>query len=242
MNQMRPQFAFERPPPLTLAWMEALFVLTTLIAGLSPSPTAATIAENIAFSPQGVLEHFRVWTMVTFPLVDAPSWIGVLISMLMLYWFAAPLESRWGQQRFGLFVVLTSLAASGSVLLVSLATPFAVTPTVRSIITAFIFAWGLTFRTRELYLFFFLRIRGIQMVWLGVAFILLDAVYDGWQLVVPRTAAALMATALVLGLFKPNVVKLWWDWLLVKLRIRKPPKLTLVPPPSSAKPSKYDIN
>ncbi|MCP4500232.1 MAG: rhomboid family intramembrane serine protease [Deltaproteobacteria bacterium] len=244
---------FEKPPKLTALWMGLLFGVTSLIALLAPSDLSRTLFENIAFTPTGVTEHFRLWTLITFPVADHEAisgreWFGLLFHLLFIYWFAAPLEHRWGPRRFVVFLLLTSTAASLALLAFSgISSMFSgVFPGPGSVVTAFIFAWAFTFRDRTMNFLIIGQIRGLQMAWLGVFYILMDAIFKGPAIIVPRTAAALMAIVIVMGLWRKNALKLGWDWVLVKLRVRKPPKLTLVPPPRSPgspkKPHKFDIN
>jgi membrane associated rhomboid family serine protease len=76
-----------------------MFAVAINWAGVDPS-----IFWLLAGSSTGVL-HGEVWRLVTAPLMHAPPdlW-GVLIGLLMLYFFLPPLSERWGDKRLLMFL------------------------------------------------------------------------------------------------------------------------------------------
>jgi hypothetical protein len=88
-----------------------------------------------------------------------------------------------------------------------------------------------------------LPVKGIHMVWFSIAIAVLEAISTKMNATVVAAdfGAMAMAAALVMGLFKRNKAALFWDKLLVALRIRKKPNLYVVPKPKSG-PGKYDVN
>jgi membrane associated rhomboid family serine protease len=222
-----------RPTPVVLTLIVSfviLFIATALLVRFAPF--GHDLYGALILNPPAVVEG-RVWTLLTYALLhDLGSTFHMLLNGLMLYFFGPELETRWGRRRFILFVVLTALGGGLAVMAAwSLGLSAAPVIGASGIVLGLIVAWGLTFPDRQILLFFVLPVRGIHVVWISVGFALLDAVSLG-----PVSASAHiggMATAalLVLGLWRPNTMKLWLDDVLVALRIRKKAKLTLVPPP-----------
>jgi len=106
----RPRFEFRR---LGIT-RGALIVLglqlgVSLVYMMCDPPTKATFAEYIVASPSQIFDHFRLWTIVTSPLLE-PSFFQLLLLGFMMFLFVPTLERFWGTPRFFRFVLATSLA------------------------------------------------------------------------------------------------------------------------------------
>lgn len=233
---------FNRPkaPPVLLATIAVLFGSFLLIALSQSFGAADTIAKNLAFSSAGVISEFKIWTLVTHPLVASIAWYNVVINCIILYMFAGELEEWWGGARLLLFFILVSLGAGLACLLVGLFIPTAAAGA-RPLVVASICAWGLIFKDRRSSLFGIVELKGIHYVWLSLAIVALDALSFGPLMIVPRLGAIAVAVVLTMGLWRKNFVKVTWGDFLAKVGLRKKPRLTVVPP-LSKKPGKYDIN
>jgi membrane associated rhomboid family serine protease len=226
-------FGARRPTPvvmtLIVSFVAVFIVMALLVRFAAFGPE---LYSSLILNPPDVVLG-KVWMLLTYALLhDLGSTFHLLMNGLMLFFFGPELETRWGRRRFIAFVVLTALGGSLAVM-ATWALGLSAAPVLGAsgIVLGLIVAWGLTFPDRQILLFFILPVRGIHMVWVSVGFAVLDAVSLG-----PVSASAHiggMATAafLVMGLFRPNTLKLWFDDVLVALRIRKKAKLTLVPPP-----------
>jgi membrane associated rhomboid family serine protease len=160
----------------------------------------------------------------------------VLFNGLMIYFFGRELEDRWGSKRYLLFALLTVLAGGVFVVVNGLILPGrGVAIGASAFAEGLIVAWGLLFRDREVRLFFAIPVRGIQMVWFAAAMWLLQAVSTSETSAAAHLGGMLMAAVLVLGVWRPNAMKLAWSQLLERLGVKKKQKLYVVPKPSDQK-------
>jgi membrane associated rhomboid family serine protease len=238
------QLGFRKPTPVVLTTVIVLFALWVVAALSARTSFGATAIAWLVLEPGGVFGELRLWTLLTYPLIgylSSPLWM--LLNLLMIYWFGPELESRWGVGRFLLFMVLTTFV--GGIFatiagLVGLSGPPLMGAGVFAL--SLIVAWGLTFPTRQILLFMVLPLKGIHMVWFSVGIAVLQGISTSRDATVVAAdfGGMAMAALLVLGLWKKNQLKLWWDKVLVKLRIRKPPKLYVVPKPKG--PDEYNVH
>jgi membrane associated rhomboid family serine protease len=242
--ERRLQFQFSRPKGVVLALIIGIFALWVLGAIMWRYDVGKTIVLGSWLMPDKVLDGFQLWRLATYPFIaDLQQPLGMLLPMVMIWWFGPELETRWGKPRFVLFLLLTTIAGGvGGTLagLAGLSAPPVMGPFIWD--TALILAWGLTFPKREILLFFVLPLKGIHFVWLAVGYSVLDGISTAQNAshVAARFFAMGMAAALVMGVFNHNKRTLWWDKLLVLLRIRKKPNLYVVPPAKG--PDKFNVH
>lgn len=235
------QLAFRRPTPVvlgTIVTLIALWVLSALtfrFAAFGPA-----LYRALSLDPAAVVHDLRLWTPLTYVLVhDLTSPWHVLLNALLLYFFGPELEVRWGKARFLWFMVLTALAGAAFVLgayLLGLSQAPVVGAS--AIALGLLVAWGILYRDRTIFFFFVIPMRAIHVVWLAVIFEVLGAISLGPVSAAAHFGGMAMGATLVLGLWRQNRLKLFWDQLLVKLRIRKAPKLYVVPKPGD----RYNIH
>lgn len=82
---------------------------------------SGTLAEAVVLRPQ-LLWSGHVWKLFTYTLYEAQPF-GLLITGLVLWMFASPLEKAWGTQRFLTFYFSTTALAGLGGALVGLAAP-----------------------------------------------------------------------------------------------------------------------
>ena len=226
---MRQQVKLAFPRPTRLVWtligiQLATFVLTALFYRAFAAGEA--FFALIPMSPANVLEGqlWRVVTYAIFPDISGPG--DVLGNCVLLYFFASDLERRWGQRRFILFLLLTALGGAASIMVAALLGFASPGLGAGAITWGMVVAWSLTFPDRPV----LFGLRGIHLLYFSCVLTALSAVSVSAPTAIP-IGGMLVAAALVLGLWRKNRMKLWWDKLLVALRIRKPPKLYVVPKP-----------
>jgi membrane associated rhomboid family serine protease len=167
-----------RPTPVvfaTLIALVAMFIVTAVAVRFTEAGRA--LYALLELNPRLVLEEYRVWTLLTYASLHSLESPGHLVfNGIALYFFGPAMESRWGARKFvgfmalaalmgGLFVVGTHLLGLGSSRVVGAS----------SITMGILVAWGFTFPEREIYLFFFLPMRGIHLIYATVAFEILNA-------------------------------------------------------------------
>lgn len=237
MREMR--LGFPKPTKLILGSMIGLAAIWVIQAILyQVTAFGAGLYEALILRPGAVVGEGHVWSILTYVVVNDISrpW-GLLGSVVVLYFFGTGMHEHWGTRRFVSFFLLTTLAGAAAVFLLWIVgLPGAVALGTGSFGAALAVAWGLTFPYREFYLVVF-PMKGKHLVWLTVGFTVLSAISVAPSGVAADFGAMAMTALLVSGLWRTNRMKLLWDKLLVALRLRKAPKLYVVP----KGPSKYDI-
>src|SRR5688572_6387937 len=69
------------------------------------------IEQWVAASPSQVFENYRVWTLITSPLLER-GFLSLLLTGLMMWMLVPTLERFWGTPRFLRFVAITSIAGT----------------------------------------------------------------------------------------------------------------------------------
>jgi membrane associated rhomboid family serine protease len=240
--QQQMRFGFRKPTPVVTIMMIgflSIWILMALIVGYADEGEA--VYRFLAMDASALVNEGKIWMLLTYAILhDLTSYFHVAINCLLLYFFGPELELRWGRKRFILFAVLTALSGGLFVLggwWIGLSHGSVVGAS--AICLGLLVAWGLTFPDRQILFFFILPMRGIHMVWVSVAMGVLDALSLGGVSAAAHFGGMAMGAVLTLGLWKTNALRLWYDTLLVKLGLRKKPKLTVVPPPVKKGPDKW---
>jgi membrane associated rhomboid family serine protease len=86
----------------------AVFVVVFLL-GLTGLVSETQLLDWLAFAPAGFL--YRPWTLVTYAFVHQAPW-HLLGNLLVLFFFAPPLEERWGGREFLRFYLISAAGAA----------------------------------------------------------------------------------------------------------------------------------
>lgn len=168
---------FPRPTPVvftTLVTLLAIFIVSAV--GVRFSETGRALYTALELNPALVLIEGKVWTLVTYALLHSlESPFHLVFNGLALYWFGPTMESRWGQRRFLVFMLVAALVG-GLFILGAYAVGLASSRVVgaSAITTALVVAWGFTFPDREVFFFFF-RLTGKQLIYVTIALEVLNA-------------------------------------------------------------------
>lgn len=82
---------------------------------------SSRLAEALVFRPRALFSG-HVWKLFTYTLYEAQP-LGLLVTGLILWMFASPLEKAWGTRRFLMFYFSTTALAGVAGALVGLAAP-----------------------------------------------------------------------------------------------------------------------
>jgi len=150
------------PGPITPA-VRALIVANVAVFLLT-FVMPRVIVGTFGMAPEDVLEHGRIWQLVSYLFVHSPySLSHILFNMLALWMFGVELERRWGTVTFVKYYFLTGIGAGLCTLVVSLL-PFAwaarLYPTTTigasGAIYGLLMAWAMLFPHRQiLFMFIF---------------------------------------------------------------------------------------
>lgn len=145
--------------------------------GLRGSDALVDVWSTLALDPSQVFARPAPWQLVTYALLhDLSDPMHLVFNGMTFYFFGRDLEERWGTKRIAGFTLATVIAGALLVVLVyAVGLGGARVVGASAAGTAFVIAWGLTFREREMILFVF-RTRGITLVWITLALETLNAV------------------------------------------------------------------
>lgn len=182
-------------------------------------PTRARFLEYIAASPSQVFEHYRVWTLVTSPLLEA-NFLSLLLSVFVLWMFVPTLERFWGTARFYRFVAVTSVAGTLAGSAVGLATGrdvpiLGLSPFVYASMVAF----GVVYARQPVQFFGVLPLTGRQMMYGFIGFLVL---YVGlqqlWEMGAAFAASMAVAALMTSKRWSPGLT--WRKWRIARARRR----------------------
>lgn len=177
------------------------------------------IAEWVVASPSQVFEHYRVWTLVTSPLLET-NFLSLLLTALMLWMLIPTLERFWGTPRFLRFAAITSVVGSVAGVLVgqALGSDVAIHGFAPMIIAAVV-AFGVIYARQPVQFFGVLPLTGREFMWgLLAVFALATLLQQHWETGAAQAAAAISAAIMTSKRWSPGLA--WKRWRLKRARAR----------------------
>src|SRR2546426_9431552 len=191
----------------------------SLVFLLADMGTRHTIAEWIVASPSNVFERWRVWTLVTSPLLEA-EFLTLLLSLIVLWMFVPTLERFWGTRRFYRFVLITSVAGTLGGSLMGLATGVDV-PIVglSPFVYASIVPFGIIYAKQPVQFFGVLPLSGRQLMYGFIGFLVLFVgLQQEWQKGAAFASAMIAAAVMTSKRWSPGLA--WRRWRIARARAR----------------------
>lgn len=179
----------------------------------------ANIAEWVVASPSQVFEHYKIWTLVTSPLLEW-NFISLLLTGLMLWMLVPTLERFWGTARFLRFVAVTSVVGTLGGCLVGLATGADVAIVgLGPMIIAAVVAFGIIYARHPVQFFGVLPLSGREFMYGMLAVFALSVILQGhWEVGGAQGAAALTAAVMTSKKWSPGLA--WKRWRIARARAR----------------------
>jgi len=224
-------------PAITFAILVVL-VACFIVAGLAANfvPGAADVLDFLPVVSGKVLSG-EVWRLFTYALMhNLTDPFHLVFNGMAIFFFGRSLEERWGTGRYLLFTVLTIVVGGAFVVAtgVVLGAGHGSAIGASAFAEGLIVAWGLTFRDREVRLFFAIPVKGIHMVWVALFIWVLDAVSQSANSASAHLGGMMTAAVLVLGVWNPNRLKAFWASVRARTGGKKQPALFVVPKPGDA--------
>lgn len=181
--------------------------------------TRKSILEWVAASPQTVVDHGRVWTLVTSPFLEV-EFFSLLLSLFMLWMFVPTLERFWGTPRFYRFVAITSVAGTIAGVAMGLATGRPVQIVGLSpFVYASVVAFGIVYARQPVQFFGVLPLTGRQMMYGFMGFLVLFVTLQGlWEKGASFAGAMIAAALLTSKRWSPGLA--WKRWRIARARAR----------------------
>ena len=173
---MRYQIGLASPTPAVTSLL-IITIATYLLFALSGDTRLGMMAySKLMLQPEQVIYSFEYWRLVSYAFVhDTASPMHIIFNALMLYMLGVPLEERWGEKRFFIFVFTAIILGSLAVMLSNIiGLSKAPVVGISAATIGLAIAWGLTFSTQQIYIFGVFPLTGKQLVWLTVA---LEVIY-----------------------------------------------------------------
>jgi membrane associated rhomboid family serine protease len=186
-----------------------------------------------------VFEHYRVWTLVTSPLLET-NFLSLLLTALMLWMLIPTLERFWGTPRFFRFVAITSIAGTAAGCGVGYLTGNDVAIAgLEPMILGAIVAFGVIYARQPVQFFGVLPLTGRQLMFGFIGFLVLFIGLQGLWAKGAAFAAAMLAAAIMTSKrWSPGLA--YKRWKIARARA----KLSVIEggmkPRPAAKPSKPD--
>jgi membrane associated rhomboid family serine protease len=177
------------------------------------------IDEWIVASPSQVFEHYRVWTLVTSPLLEV-NFLSLLLTALMMWMLIPTLERFWGTPRFLRFVAITSVAGTvaGCGVGYLLGRDVPITGLGPMIIGAVV-AFGVIYARHPVQFFGVLPLSGREFMFGMLAVFALSVILQGhWEIGAAQGAAALASAIMTSKKWSPGLA--WKRWRLARARAR----------------------
>ncbi|HEX5061935.1 MAG TPA: rhomboid family intramembrane serine protease [Kofleriaceae bacterium] len=177
------------------------------------------IAEWVVASPSQVFEHYKVWTLVTSPLLEM-GFLQLLLTGLMMWMLVPTLERFWGTPRFLRFVAITSVAGTIAGCLVgwAIGSDVAITGFSPMIIGAVV-AFGVIYARQPVQFFGVLPLSGREFMFGLLAVFALSVLLQGhWEAGAAQGAAALAAAIMTSKRLSPGLA--WKRWRIARARAR----------------------
>lgn len=199
---------------LIVLGLQAALSLIWLMADRS---VRANIADWVVASPSQVFEHYKIWTLVTSPLLEW-NFISLLLTLLMLWMLVPTLERFWGTSRFLRFVAITSVAGTLGGSLVGLATGQDVAIVgLGPMIIAAVVAFGVIYARQPVQFFGVLPLSGREFMYGMLAVFALSVVLQGhWEVGAAQGSAALTAAIMTSKKWSPGLA--WKRWRIARAR------------------------
>lgn len=103
-----------------------------------------SVFNLFALVPSKVINDFWVWQVVTYMFLHSSSVFHILFNMLVLWWFGAELEMRWGLRFFVKYYFMCGIGA-GLIYLLGMSGYYLVTGEVMSMASSLVGASGATY-------------------------------------------------------------------------------------------------
>jgi membrane associated rhomboid family serine protease len=202
----------------------ALFVLglqvaLSLLWLMADLEARAKLAEWVVASPSQVFEHYRVWTLVTSPLLET-NFLSLLLTGLMMWMLIPTLERFWGTPRFIRFVAITSIAGTAAGCLIGwlLGSDFPVHGFAPMIIAAVV-AFGVIYARQPVQFFGVLPLSGREFMFgLLAVYTLSVLLQQQWQNGASYAAAAVAAAIMTSKRWSPGLA--YKRWRIARARAR----------------------
>ncbi|MCG8420517.1 MAG: rhomboid family intramembrane serine protease [Proteobacteria bacterium] len=183
----------------------------SLLYLISEEGVRQTIREWLSANSTHVWHEFKIWTLVTSPILQI-EFISLFFDALLLWLLLPTLERLWGTKKFLLFALWTSLAATtiGSLTGLLLGDPTWIAGLDAFIYAGFV-AYGVLFADHPVSFFGVLPMTGKQLMFGIIGFVALFILLgQRWVDGAAYAAAMVLAWMLTSGRWSPRLWYLRW--------------------------------
>lgn len=220
---MRYQLGLSSPTPNVTLFLIIIIASYLAFALLGGTQLGAATYNFLVLDPQRAIFKGQIWRLVTYGFLHNPtSPFHVIFNSLVLYMVGTPLEERWGEKRFFIFI-MCSVVLGGVMVCLSylIGLSHATVVGFSAATLALVVAWGLTFSTQNIYIFGILPLTGRQLVFVTIGFEILYAASSNSISSAAHFGGILTAFILTFGIYKPSRIRQLYYQFKLKNRSRK---------------------
>ncbi|HXW53012.1 MAG TPA: rhomboid family intramembrane serine protease [Myxococcota bacterium] len=220
---MRYSFGFHSPTPVVTRCLIAIIGAYLGFALFGKSHVGRTIYQALMLDPYQTVYSFQLWRLVTYAFLhDMSSPMHVILNALMLYMLGTPLEERFGERRFFIFI-MAAIISGGVLVCLSFLIGLTSAPVVgfSAATLGLIVAWGLTFSTQSIYILGILPLSGTQLVYITIGLEILYAVSADSISSAAHFGGIITAFVFVKELYRPRRLKQMWNQRKIRRNLRR---------------------
>lgn len=209
---MRYQWGFGSPTPNVTIFLILIIASYLVFAVIGSTSVGSFLYSALILDPRLVIHKFQIWRLITYAFMHDPSSpMHVIFNALILYMIGTPLEERWGEKRFFIFV-LVAIISGGILVCLSyfLGISRAMVLGFSAGTIALVIAWGLIFSRQNIYIFGIIPLTGKQLVYITIGLEVLYAVSRNSISSAAHFGGILAAFIMTYGLYKPARLKQLW--------------------------------
>jgi membrane associated rhomboid family serine protease len=170
-----------------LKWVLGVIAVVGLLQALLVNWVGFQAARDVLTCIPALVLHGQVWRLLTAGvLTDISHPMGLLFTLVGLYFLSPDLESRWGTGRFLLFLGASVVIGNALAIGVSLVAPPSLSllhpPELYGANAALVgtgIAWGVNNRDKQVLLFMVMPVSGRSLIWITIGGCFLYLLYQG---------------------------------------------------------------
>ncbi len=220
---MRYSLPFSSPTPTVTRLLIAIIAIYLAFALFGKTTLGYKIYHGLMLDPYRAVFSFEVWRIVTYAFLhDMNSPLHVIFNALMLYMVGSPLEERFGEPKFLIFI-FAAIILGGVLVCLSFLVGFSSAPVVgfSAATVGLIVAWGLTFSSQSIYVFGILPLNGTQLVYITIGLEILYAVSGNSISSAAHFGGIIAAFLFAKELYKPQRLRQIWRQRRAKRNLRR---------------------
>lgn len=194
------------PTPNVTRLLIVLIATYLAFAIFGRTMTGASIYQSMVLYPDRAIFSYELWRLLSYSVLhDVSSPMHIIFNGLMLYMMGTPVEEKWGEKRFLIFVVIAIVLGG---LLVSLSYLLGISHGgvvgFSAATVGLVIAWGLLFPEQQIFILGIVPLSGKHLVYVTVGLEILYAVSSNSISSAAHFGGIIAGFIFSLGIYKPR--------------------------------------